>query len=65
MGCHKIIGAQDGKIHDYWRRSQPIPWVRIFKVPEFTHRAPSRWAGAWSATAARTLRAARRRRSTA
>lgn len=41
MGCHKIIGAQDnpeiGKIHDYWRRSQPIPWVRIFKVPEFTY----------------------------
>ena len=41
MGCHKIIGAQDnpeiGKIHDYWRRGQPIPWVRIFKVPEFTY----------------------------
>jgi Cytochrome c7 and related cytochrome c len=41
MGCHKIVGAQDnpeiGKIHDYWRRGQPIPWVRIFKVPEFTY----------------------------
>ena len=41
MGCHKIIGAQDnpeiGKIHDYWRRGQPIPWVRIFKLPEFTY----------------------------
>jgi mono/diheme cytochrome c family protein len=41
MGCHKIIGAQDnpeiGKIHDYWRRRQPIPWVRIFKLPEFTY----------------------------
>ncbi len=41
MGCHKIIGAQDNpeiaKIHDYWRRGEPIPWVRVFKVPEFTY----------------------------
>jgi mono/diheme cytochrome c family protein len=41
MGCHKIIGAQDNpeiaKIHDYSRRGQPIPWVRVFKVPEFTY----------------------------
>jgi mono/diheme cytochrome c family protein len=41
MGCHKIIGALDnpeiGKVHDYWRRGQPIPWVRIFKLPEFTY----------------------------
>ena len=41
MGCHKIIGAQDNpeiaKIHDYSRLGQPIPWVRIFKLPEFTH----------------------------
>lgn len=46
LGCHKIIGAQDNpeiaKIHDYAKRGQPIPWVRIFKLPEFTffpHRA--------------------------
>jgi mono/diheme cytochrome c family protein len=41
MGCHKIIGAQDNpeiaKIHDFNRRGQPVPWVRVFKVPEFTH----------------------------
>ncbi|MGH7313314.1 MAG: cytochrome c3 family protein [Candidatus Rokuibacteriota bacterium] len=41
MGCHKIIGAQDnpeiGKIHDYWRRREPIPWVRVFALPEFTY----------------------------
>lgn len=40
LGCHKIIGAQDNpeiaKIHDYARRGQPIPWVRVFKVPEFS-----------------------------
>lgn len=41
LGCHKIIGAQDNpeirKIHDYWGRREAIPWVRIFKVPEFTY----------------------------
>ena len=43
MGCHAIIGALDNpeirKIHDYWKRRQPIPWVRVFKVPEFTYFA--------------------------
>ena len=41
LGCHKIIGAQDNpeirKIHDYGGRGEAIPWVRVFKVPEFTH----------------------------
>jgi mono/diheme cytochrome c family protein len=41
LGCHKIIGAQDNpeirKIHDYAGRGEPIPWVRVFKVPEFTY----------------------------
>jgi mono/diheme cytochrome c family protein len=41
MGCHKIIGAQDNpeiaKVHDFWRRGEPIPWVRVFKLPEFTY----------------------------
>jgi mono/diheme cytochrome c family protein len=40
MGCHKIIGAQDNpeiaRLHDYARRGQSIPWVRVFKLPEFT-----------------------------
>ena len=50
LGCHKIIGAQDNPeiamIHDYAKRGQPIPWVRIFKLPEFTffpHRAHVRF----------------------
>jgi mono/diheme cytochrome c family protein len=41
VGCHKIIGVADnpeiGKIHEYARRGEPIPWVRVFKVPEFTY----------------------------
>ena len=45
MGCHKIVAAEGNpevkKIHGYWERQEPIPWVRIFKVPEhaqFTHK---------------------------
>jgi mono/diheme cytochrome c family protein len=41
MGCHKIIGAQDNpeirKIHRYWERREPIPWLRVFRIPEFTY----------------------------
>jgi len=41
MGCHKIVGAQDNpeirKIHDYWQRREAVPWVGVFKVPEFTY----------------------------
>jgi len=39
MGCHKIIGAEGNpeikKLHGYWERKEPIPWVWIYKVPEF------------------------------
>ena len=41
VGCHKVIGVQDnpeiGKIHAYAQRGEAIPWVRVFKVPEFTY----------------------------
>jgi mono/diheme cytochrome c family protein len=39
MGCHKIVAAQGNpeveKLQGYWERKEPIPWVRVFKVPEF------------------------------
>ena len=39
MGCHKIVAAQGNpqiaKLQDYWQRQEPIPWVRVFKVPEY------------------------------
>lgn len=45
MGCHKIVAAQGNpevqKLQGYWERKEPIPWVRIFKIPEhaqFTHK---------------------------
>ncbi len=45
MGCHKIIAAQGNpevqKLHEYWNKKEPIPWVRVFKIPEhaqFPHK---------------------------
>jgi mono/diheme cytochrome c family protein len=41
LGCHKVIGAQDNpeiaKIHQFAARGEPIPWVRVFTIPEFTY----------------------------
>jgi mono/diheme cytochrome c family protein len=45
MGCHKIVAAEGNpevkKLHAYWERKEPIPWIRVFKVPEhaqFPHK---------------------------
>ena len=45
MGCHKIVAQQGNpevdKLKGYWERKEPIPWVRIFKLPEhaqFPHK---------------------------
>jgi len=39
MGCHKIIANQGNpqidKLKTYWEKQEPIPWVRVFKVPEY------------------------------
>jgi mono/diheme cytochrome c family protein len=41
MGCHKIVAADGNpeveKIHRYWERKEPIPWIWLFKVPEFVY----------------------------
>jgi Cytochrome c7 and related cytochrome c/Class III cytochrome C family len=40
MGCHRITAAdrpEIRKLAEYATRNEPIPWVRIFKVPEFTY----------------------------
>jgi len=39
MGCHKITAAdrpEIRKLAEYGARRAPIPWARVFKVPEFT-----------------------------
>ncbi|MDO8683399.1 MAG: cytochrome c3 family protein [Armatimonadota bacterium] len=38
--CHNVIAAQwepIAKIHKYKRMGKGIPWVRVNKVPDFTH----------------------------
>ena len=39
MGCHKVVAAQGNeqvqKLHGYWDKQQPIPWIRVFHLPEY------------------------------
>lgn len=40
MGCHKIAAADKPeikKLAEFAAKQQPIPWTRVFKVPEFTY----------------------------
>jgi cytochrome c7-like protein/class III cytochrome C family protein len=40
MGCHKIAGAalpEIKKLAEFSAKQQAIPWVRVYKLPEFTH----------------------------
>ena len=40
LGCHKITAAdrpEIQKLAQYAASGQPIPWARVFKVPEFTY----------------------------
>lgn len=40
LGCHKITAADKPeikKLAEYAARKEPIPWVRVYKMPEFTY----------------------------
>jgi hypothetical protein len=51
MGCHTVIGpnrpasdlgpkrtsADLTKLTDFWNKKQPVPWVRIHKVPDYVN----------------------------
>jgi hypothetical protein len=40
MGCHKITAAdrpEIKKLAEYASRGESIPWVRVYKMPEFTY----------------------------
>jgi hypothetical protein len=40
MGCHQITAAdrpEIKKLAEFWAKKEPIPWTRVFKVPEFTY----------------------------
>ena len=40
MGCHAVVLANKPEIKKlaaYYYKEQPVPWVRIHKVPEYVH----------------------------
>lgn len=40
MGCHTIVGLdrpEIQKLNKYAAAKQPVPWVRVHKVPEYVH----------------------------
>ncbi|GAC1649884.1 MAG: cytochrome c3 family protein [Gemmatimonadaceae bacterium] len=40
MGCHTVIATQKPEVQKlaaYWNKKQPVPWLRIHKVPEYVH----------------------------
>jgi len=40
MGCHKITAADTPeikKLAEYAAKGEPVPWLRVFKVPEYAH----------------------------
>jgi hypothetical protein len=40
MGCHKITAKDKPgikQLNKYVQDGEPIPWVRIYKVPDYTH----------------------------
>jgi hypothetical protein len=42
MGCHQFTfklasRPEIVKLTDYWNKKQPIPWVRIHRLPEYVH----------------------------
>ena len=40
MGCHTVIRTDKPeikKLTSYWDKKQPVPWIRIHKLPEYVH----------------------------
>ena len=40
MACHTLVAAdrpEIQKLSEYWNKRQPVPWVRVHKVPEYVH----------------------------
>ncbi|MEE9235663.1 MAG: cytochrome c3 family protein [Candidatus Acidoferrales bacterium] len=41
MGCHernlRIDTPEIQKLKDTWERQEPIPWIRVYSVPDFVH----------------------------
>jgi hypothetical protein len=40
VGCHRVVrpdSPQVQRLMNYWNTREPIPWVRIYAVPEFVY----------------------------
>lgn len=40
MGCHKSIATDRPeivKLTEYWENREPIPWIKVYNVPDFVH----------------------------
>ena len=48
-GCHQFVATRRPeilKLADYWEKKQPIPWVRIHRVPDFVYFSHKRHVSA-------------------
>ncbi len=40
VGCHRVVrpdSPEVQKLMSYWNNREPIPWVRVYRVPEFVY----------------------------
>lgn len=40
MNCHKLIRKEKPEIQkllEYWEKKEPIPWVKVYDLPDFVH----------------------------
>lgn len=40
MGCHKIIKTDSPeiqKVASYWEKKEPIPWVKVYNLPDYVY----------------------------
>ncbi len=40
IGCHKMIAIDDPEVQKlltYWDNREPIPWIKIYNVPDFVY----------------------------
>lgn len=40
MGCHQVIAAdrpQIVRLAQYWQEREPVPWVKVYDMPDFVH----------------------------
>lgn len=40
MNCHSVVKTDSPwiqKLHDYYKRGEPIPWIKVHDLPDFVH----------------------------